>query len=137
MISLQKPIYDFPPNYDALLKAFPAIKGKNVLFSYGNKLYNPGSIMVPEFLIVHEQTHGTRQVKDVEGWWEQYIADPEFRLEEELMAHYMEQRFRLGLALNRRERRAILKQTAERLASPIYGPVVGKKKALELLRRIG
>lgn len=130
---IQQIIKDFPPNYEEVRKAFPAIKGRNILFSWGDKLYNPGGILVPRFIRVHEAAHGARQKGDVEGWWRRYIDDPDFLLEEELIAHSVEQEYRLKHAFNRRERRAILKQTAERLASRIYGPVVSKKKARKLL----
>lgn len=133
---MQTIVEDFPPNYEALVAAFP-IEGKRVIFSYGDVIYNPHKILVPRFLRVHEEVHGRRQMEDIPGWWEQYIADPDFRLAEELMAHAVEQEYRLAHAFNRKERRSILAQTAERLASPIYGPVVGRKKARKLLAELG
>lgn len=123
----------FPPNYERLCAAFD-IRDRDIIFSYGNVIYNPkGGTITPE-LMVHEEVHGGRQqAMGVDNWWDKYIADPEFRLNEELPAHRAE--FRLYCA-NHRDRNArarYLMQIAQRLAGPIYGGCVTYTQAKLLI----
>jgi len=55
------------------------------------------------------------------AWWEKYLTDIEFRLDEELAAHRAEYKAWCAVSLNRQQRRFYLTQVAARLASPLYG----------------
>lgn len=114
----QEIVYDYPPIYDELVKAFP-IRGKSIIFSWGDRLYVPNGETVTPELLAHEAAHGERQLGDIEGWWRRYIDDAGFRLQEELVAHRAEYAYLLRHG-NRRDRRIALKRTAKRLAAPIY-----------------
>lgn len=119
----------FPPNYQRINKAF-GVRGKPVIFAYG-AIYNPSKIKIPPQLLVHEAVHIERQGDDPERWWERYIEDPRFRLEEEIPAHVAE--YRVMKPLDGPGGDRWLNLIAERLASPLYGSLIGQAAARSIL----
>ena len=118
-----------PPNIDAIDAKFH-VKGKQVLFAYGDKIYNPLCVNVPPYLLAHEKMHGERQVAmGIDAWWEKYIEDTTFRLEEEIIAHQVELRARLINGGSRQVKRGIAKLVAKRLAAPLYGRMITNAEA--------
>ena len=126
-------IHDYPPIFDEIDARFK-IGRKPVIFAWGNIIFNPQRIHIPEYVHRHEAVHGRRQAGDVVGWWRRYIDEAEFRLAEEIPAHQAEYRGRLEEAVNRQQRRAVLKETARRLAGPLYGGMISRAKAMEILK---
>lgn len=116
----------FPPNYKEVNAAFN-VRGKPVIFCYGNVIYNPMSTAVGPELIAHERVHSVRQGNSPANWWRRYIDSPEFRLNEEIPAHQVEFQF-LGDTRS-------LRQIAERLSSPLYGNLVSFEEAIEIVQR--
>ena len=117
-----KIITDRPPNYDAILKVFPFANRPQTIFAYAPDIYAPGGKKIPQAIIDHEYIHIMRQEEmGVEKWWELYLNDPEFRYVEELLAHRAEYRSLMAGATSRQHRRVILKETAKKLCSPLYG----------------
>lgn len=110
----------FPPNYAAINAKFN-VRGKNILFSYGDTIYNPSRVVIPPELMVHEAVHGRRQGADPSGWWNRYIEDPEFRLNEEIPAHRAE--FQEVMKHGMADYKAI-RSIAERLSGPLYGRMI-------------
>lgn len=131
-------IFKRPPNYDAIRKAFPAVPSNAVIFAYGEDIYNPHRVHLSPALRAHEWLHGQRQLKHeggVEGWWEEYLVDPEFRLHEEVVAHRAE--YIAGAVnpkANRRDRRTLFIVTARRLANPMYRYGLSLPTAKRLLK---
>lgn len=118
-IAQQEVVVERPPNFAEILKTFPNAGNKGVIFSYGNIIYNPSAVHIPRELFAHEGVHGLRQsIAGVEKWWERYIAEPLFRLDEEIYAHHEEYK----AALRRHgPRPRNLRRIAERLCGPLYG----------------
>jgi hypothetical protein len=112
-----------PPVYDRCDARFN-IKGKPVLFSWGDKIFNPANVDIPRYLLAHEAVHGERQLKmGIEGWWDAYLEDEAFRFEEERMAHRAE-----WLAYSKwcklEQRAPYLEAVAARLSGSLYGNMV-------------
>lgn len=122
-----------PPLFDELDAAFK-IAGKSVIFAFGDRVYNPQRIAMTVPLMAHEAVHGQRQGSDIMGWWRRYIADPEFRLAEEIPAHRAELVEMLRLTTNRVERRQIILVVALKLCSPLYGKLITLDKAKRALK---
>lgn len=120
-------LYTLPPNYAAINRAFN-VRGQPVIFCFGDVIHNPARINVTPELIAHESIHSREQGGDPKGWWQSYIADPLFRLDQEIMAHRAEYR-----AFCERGREDMVDKIAERLASPLYGGLIGKDEARRLL----
>ena len=126
--------FDKPPNWDRIVEAFPQVEGQPVLFCYGACIFNPMKIAIPTFMMVHESVHAARQKDDPAGWWDRYIADPAFRLKEELQAHKAELAAVNVTVRDRNIRARNLVITAKRLAAPLYGGLISHQDAICLLR---
>lgn len=123
----------YPPIIWDIKEVLPWAMNPGVLFSWGDKIYNPSGINIHPALLVHEAVHGERQT-DVIDWWARYLVHPSFRFEEEKLAHIAEYQWWCDHG-NRHERRAFLELIAKRLASPLYGSVITRAKAITLLRK--
>lgn len=123
-------LHERPPVWDRCIEVFgrAQLEDKPVVFAWGMTIYNPTGAQLPRTLIAHEHTHGERQLAagDVEAWWERYLTDPLFRLDEEIYAHHAEYQ-----AFKRRHghRPRDLNMIAERLSSPLYGRLVTLEQA--------
>lgn len=125
-----------PPNYDRIVEAFGHLAMRpGVIFCYGDTIYNPGGKPVPPSLVVHERAHSLRQeeMNGPEFWWDRYIADPAFRLAEEIIAHRAEWMYFNSSGAGRNARRVYLSQAAHRLASPLYGSLISAAKAKQVI----
>lgn len=137
-----KVIKAFPPNYRMINDAF-AVRGKPVIFCWGDTIFNPAGVAVGPALLAHESVHSVRQKADpcgVSGWWARYVADPAFRLAEEIPAHRAEFRYWRGQATADRQVKGFrsaadfhLLQIAQRLASPLYGSLISLAEAKVLI----
>ena len=71
--------------YDSCIKQFNPPRG--TVYSFADTIFNPDGIDIPDHLIVHESVHGEQQKHDelvAKFWWERYLADPQFRVEQEI-----------------------------------------------------
>lgn len=125
-------VAQYPPNYAAIIKAIPAVAKKpGIIFTYGNTIYCPaGNTALPTHLIAHEQIHANEQARmGIEAWWDQYLADRSFRLNQEVLAYRKQYRS----CHNRTERKQVLQHITRDLAGEMYGRVVDKQTARELI----
>lgn len=112
-----------PPNFEKILSVFPMAANSGTIFAYLD-IYVPSGHDLPASLIAHEAVHCQRQAEmGVDLWWDKYLTDPEFRYHEELLAHRAEWKH-LSENGSRQVRRQALKETAKRLASPLYNKMV-------------
>lgn len=144
-----KVIRAYPPIYTTLVEHFP-IKGKSgILYAWGDRIYNPSGISVPEWLLAHESVHGERQShvfhptnpalgteweKDaILTWWQKYINDPTFRLNEEVPAHQAEWSVIRDMKIPHDTKERYLASMAARLSGPLYGSMISHGEALSLI----
>ena len=126
----------FPPMYAEINKAFD-VRGKPVIFSWGDRIYNPGRIKIPPELMVHEAVHGERQAGDPGSWWQQYIRDQDFRLAEEIPAHAAEFAHVVMSSDSAIAQERMLHRIAARLSSPLYGSMIDYYEArFEITKRV-
>ena len=70
---------------------------EKVIFTYGDMIYCNQELSIG--LCAHELTHVFQQLKmGKEKWWEQYLKDDKFRLEQEVEAY--RQQYRVMKAIN-------------------------------------
>lgn len=114
-------VYGYPPIYEEAAKVFD-IRGKPVIFAWGDTIYNPGRAHIPAHLEEHEATHGRQQMRlgGPEIWWQRYLHESEFRLEQEIEAYQVQYRYFCRTVSNRGERAAFLRKIAGDMASEIY-----------------
>lgn len=116
-----------PPNYDEIAHHFD-LRGKDVVFTYGNTLYNPGGNKIEEHLMMHEEVHAEQQ-KVPHKWWKQYLKDSKFRLEQELEAYAVQYRYASEMIRDKNRLYNFLNRIASDLAGPIYGNVLTQGEA--------
>ena len=137
-------INDWPPNIVSLRAAFPLEGVQGLVFSYGDRVYAPTSQVIHQSIQAHERVHCDRQMVypgGVAAWWLDYIADPAFRLAEEIPAHRAEYQWWVARPGSdkpvdgfRSARLYHLTHIARRLASPLYGSMLNlaaAKRAIE------
>jgi hypothetical protein len=123
---------EFPPNIDQIREQFP-LSGTEI-FAWDGIIYSPGNGEITIPLIEHEKIHFKQQNGDPESWWEKYLVDPVFRMEQELEAHRAEYRAFCKLHKNRNRRSRYLFNIAMRLASPLYGNLLTHKDAMKKIK---
>ncbi len=125
-------VVGFPPNYKDLNARF-RVRGKPVIFAWGDTIFNPSRVKITPELMRHEAVHGARQ-RDmgIENWWADYLDQTIFRFNEELLAHQEEWRARLE-AVGHDE--TYLRAISHRLAGPLYGNICGVATARELITK--
>jgi hypothetical protein len=114
-----------PPNFEQILQAFPDADKPGVIFAYGDQIFNPSGLEIPQCLIAHEKVHCANQLaidygRGVSRWWDLYLSDPEFRYNEELLAHAAEFHDQAKHLVDRNARARLLTSTARRLIAPLY-----------------
>lgn len=120
-----------PPNIAEITKKFD-LSGLHPVFTYGNTLYNPTGGHISDDLMAHEETHSRQQaVMGVENWWALYLKSAEFRLQQETEAYRVQ--YQAVKSWNRDARREFLNDISKNLASKLYGNIVNKKQAKDLI----
>ena len=122
----------FPPNIDKIRAVLTEIPD-TAIFTYGKAIYAPrGLDRKNKPLIAHEKVHMRQQRNAVEHWWDRYLADPTFRLWQEVPAYHMQYKVaKRGLPWQ--FRRTYLNTLAGHLSSPMYGSLVSLDKARHLI----
>ena len=128
-----KIVKDYPPNYDIIAKTFNLHKG--IIFTYGDKIYNPDNGNIDKPLLEHEKTHTKQQGNDIDGWWDKYLTSQEFRLSQELEAYQRQYRVAKNFYKNRNDVFNLLKKTAMDLSSDMYGNIIGFSEAMGLIKQ--
>ncbi len=128
--------HELPPNWDAVVEKFPAVadQQKNVVFTYAPFIYVPGGQELPPDLYMHESIHLKQQGDDAQSWWDRYLTDADFRLDQELEAYGAQ------LAMFNYAGNARFEYEKNRLAtdvsSALYGNMITYGEAVSQIRRI-
>lgn len=103
-------------------------------YAYGRFLYNPSGNEIQVNLKIHEEVHMIRQNPDPDEWWDKYLKDPVFRLEEEILAYQKQYKYAKMMIKDRNELFKFLNRLANDLSSPMYGSIISKTEALKKIR---
>lgn len=125
---------EYPPLFDEMLKVFPNAAKEGVLFCWGRVIYNPSGVDVPDYLVAHENVHRKQQGDNPSAWWLKYMADPAFRIRQELPAHQEEYKQYCIDFPQRNLRRLALTSIAKRLSGSLYGNMIAFEKAKVLIK---
>lgn len=124
-----KIVNERPPIYDGATAVFGTIPD-SVVFAYGDTIYNPSGQSLSEDIIAHEEIHELQQGENPAAWWEAYLSDAEFRLDQELAAYRHQYRFMLKNEPDREKRNLALLHFAKSLSGPIYGNLMSRDEAM-------
>lgn len=121
-----------PPNYGLLSQIFKITE--NVLFCYGDTIYNPSDCYIDEVIMKHEEVHSKQQGGDPDKWWQRYLLDSAFRFCQELEAYQVQYREYKKRFKDRNKQARILDILAQDLSSPTYGNVCTYQEAIMSIR---
>ena len=126
----------YPPHFPMILKAFPWVKGrKTVVYAYKDKIFNPGGLELPPWIIEHEKVHLKQQeAEGPDAWWKRYCSDPKFRMSQEIPAHIREWEVFRQHHDNATQNERYLTEIAARLSGPLYNRMIGPLEAMHLIR---
>jgi hypothetical protein len=123
-----------PPNFKDIVAVFPMARGQGVIFAYAPDIYTLNDRPLTYELVAHERVHIERQKEiGVTFWWKKYLEDPEFRFNEELLAHRAEYQSLITTLAVQSKRDKALRHVARKLASGLYNHMITPKQAKVLL----
>lgn len=124
----------YPPNYKEIIAKIPAVnERKDVVFTYGEVLYNPYKLEIQDHTVIHEQVHSKQQGGNPKEWWYHYLSDMLFRLNQEVEAYGEQYKYAKEL-LNAKGKKIFLETIAETLASDMYGNMLSQAEAEAKIR---
>lgn len=126
---------EFPPNWNAIQIAFPGIAEHRPIFTYGDTIHNPFDRSVPSDIIFHESVHTVQQGDFPDVWWERYLSDAAFRLDQEIEAYGAQYAFVLRHIKNGRLNKMALASMAQALSGESYGKLLSFGEAESKIRR--
>lgn len=121
-----------PAIFKKCQEAFGVDWDSGVIIAYGDTVYTKSKGISPD-LIVHEMTHIRQQEqigKDV--WWDRYIADKDFRLQQEMEAYENQCKYIRTHIMNIKKRIFLFEHIWSSM-SRLYGHMITYEKAKELL----
>jgi hypothetical protein len=129
-----------PPNMLEITKAFGVKWGGDTVFTYGDTIHS-NTTDLPANLIIHEMVHMKQQREfegGVEAWWEKYLVDEDFRLQEELLAYRTQYQYLIATMIKYpREIYKMLEFFGKSLASNTYRlKNMNKWKAMLLIKNL-
>lgn len=123
---------EYPPNFNMIQMYLPLGDSKPI-FCYGDTIYNPFEQEVTKDLEIHEEVHQKQQGNNIEEWWGRYLAEPEFRLQQEIEAYGTQYAF--VKQITHGELREWLKEKmAQALSGEMYGSIISYQKAESAIR---
>lgn len=82
--------------------------------------------------------HGEQQLEvGVEWWWERYMENKDFRLQEEIPAHHADYKSFCRHYKDKNQQADYLNYLAEQLSGALYGNIIGKTRAGYLIKHGG
>lgn len=125
-----------PPIWDEAIAAGLRPNPERTVFTFGAKIYNPGSIEISDDLFAHECTHAEQQGYTEDGaraWWSRYMLDPYFRIEQEAEAYGEQYSILCYFHKDRNARARLLHALSTILSSPTYGSVIDHATAKKMI----
>lgn len=124
-----------PPVYERAKKAFKLtdeiINKLGVVFAYESAIWNPSGHKLPANLVMHEAVHLEQQAAlGCEEWWDRYLNDAKFRLEQEVPAYRAQYQYAKKTWADRNSVAKLLDILAKELSGHLYGYVIGYTEAL-------
>lgn len=109
---------------------------RGVVFAWGDTLYNPNRAGVSPDLMTHEEVHGAQQkaMGGPEIWWERYLIDPKFRLEQEIEAYGAQARY-LRWMSGRKKYLEVFEKISRDLSSSLYGNIISYEEAADAIEK--
>lgn len=127
-----KIVNEFPPAFDKINNIFSL--NKDVIYTFGDTIYNPGNCNITPDVEAHEEVHQKQQGDNPTLWWNRYLEDPLFRLNQELEAYQRQYEFFCSVHKDKNRRFKFLHQLATVCSSGIYGNMIRPNEAMRRIK---
>lgn len=125
-------VHEPPPIYEELVREFNIDWESGVIIAWNGKVYTKDTLDPQK--VIHELVHLDEQKKmGNEAWWQLYIENQQFRLDQEVMAMKAEIRFLRKYIKDREAVFRMIREIVLSLSSPMYGNIIDQKGAYRLL----
>lgn len=124
----------YPPNIEKIRAVFGDIPS-NVIFTYGDTIFNPSGNLITEDLIKHESIHTEQQGDNPDAWWDRYFVDKEFRLSQEVEAYQAQFVVMKKFVKDRNVLNKHLIRIASDLSGKIYGNIISFNEAMKVIQK--
>jgi hypothetical protein len=120
-----------PPNWQRIADTFP-VDWNSIIIAYYPNIHC--GVEVSNQKQAHEEIHLSRQ-RDlgVDLWWEYYLTNPSFRLNEEVEAYKVEVAWVKENIATRNQRRFLLDKIYSDLSGSVYGFICSYDEAKRML----
>lgn len=130
-----KILEQFPPNYEEIRKSLGDVEKSRPIFAFGETLYNPFKIAITPDIEAHEEAHMKRQGRMPEIWWQKYLFDKEFRLEEEVIGYGTQYAFLKRMPhMNSKLLEWFREKMGQALSGPLYKLDISYGEAMSKIR---
>lgn len=132
-----KILIERPPVWDSVCLAFNILP-KNIIFAYGDVIYNPDNVDLPDHIIEHEKIHlkqHNHNNDDAALWWGKYLREPDFRVDQEAQAYAIQYLYISQFQKDRNKRSRILWDFARILSGPLYNNAINHADATKLIKK--
>ncbi len=119
----------YPPNIGEIRARFGEKAIEDAVLTYGTQIYSPGTLSLPGHLMRHERVHSRQQGANPALWWERYLKDAEFRMEQELEAYREQYDFFSDVQKDRNIVAKFLHKLCLDLSGPMYGRCIDYRTA--------
>lgn len=121
-----------PPVYEACHEKFGVSWSNGIIFTYGDTIHCKFKLHPQK--IAHESVHVKQQLEyGVEKWWERYLIDEQFRLEQELQAYGAETIWIQKNVRDFKDQVRRIEDIVKDLSSFTYGNIISAEEARQLL----
>lgn len=131
---MTKVIYskEIPDIYYVCNKQFGVEWDNEVIFTYGDTVYC--KVDLSDDMKAHEETHVRQQaIMGAKAWWDRYLVDPAFRLEQELEAYKNQLIYAKAVIKDRNRLFRYRHQVLMDISSSMYGNMITYTQAMNLL----
>ena len=106
------------------------------VYTYGNAIYDPREKQgLSGAVITHEMRHMMQQEEiGKDEWWKQYLADPAFRLKQEMEAYQAQYLYYCRQDRDRNNQAKYLNTLSYFASSPMYKMEITQQEAIKLIR---
>src|SRR3990167_1931247 len=112
-------INEFPPFFQDIIKA--GMKPEpTTIYPFSNVIYNPSGLDIPQDVMIHEAVHIRQQGENPADWWQKYITDKDFRLNQELEANQEQYKFVCKVFKDRNKQARTLLAIARNMSGEVY-----------------
>ncbi len=137
-------VFKKPPIYNDLCAAFN-IRPVNVVYTYGDKIYNPDKLELPPEIIEHEKVHMKQQKAWMVNedrkftpalWWGKYLRDAKFRIDQEAKGYARQYDVICQDNHDRNQRARYLWGLASSLSGVLYNNEISHSEATKMIKKL-